>query len=153
MKTAARLVHHAKFEYNTNRTMLLEIEFFRHKLLPKSNIVWETPIAHIIPWMPTFTSFGNSCLKGAGGYSISLDFWWQIPFPDAVKQRTLLHKQDNTDGLIILINVLEFVAVIINYCAMLHFVTTTAATNDPFPVLLNVTNNASALSWTTGACK
>ncbi len=27
------------------------------------------------------------------------------------------------------------------------------ATNDPYPVLLNVTNNASALSWTTGACK
>jgi hypothetical protein len=25
-------------------------------------------------------------------------------------------------------------------------------TNDPYPVLLNVTDNASALSWTTGAC-
>ncbi len=27
------------------------------------------------------------------------------------------------------------------------------ATDDPHPVLLNVTVNASALSWTTGACK
>jgi len=27
------------------------------------------------------------------------------------------------------------------------------ATDDLYPVLLNVTNNASALSWTTGACK
>jgi hypothetical protein len=26
-------------------------------------------------------------------------------------------------------------------------------TNDPYPVLLNVTDNASALSWTTGACR
>ncbi len=29
----------------------------------------------------------------------------------------------------------------------------TLATNDPYPFLLNVTDNASALSWTTGACK
>jgi hypothetical protein len=36
---------------------------------------------------------------------------------------------------------------------MLHIVTTTSATNDPYLVLLNVTDNASALSWTTGACK
>jgi hypothetical protein len=43
--------------------------------------------------------------------------------------------------------------VIINYCAALHFVTTTSATDDPYPVLLNVTDNTSALSWTTGSCK
>ena len=92
-------------------------------------------------------------LEGAGGYSISLGFWWHIPFPDAVRQRTLLHKQDNKDGLLISINFLEFVTAIVNYCAALHFVTTTSATNDLYLVLLNVTNNASALSWTTGACK
>ena len=97
MKTSARLVHHAKFEYNINKTMRQETDFFCNKLLPKSYIVWETPIAHIIPRTPTFTSFGDSCLKGAGGYSISLGFWWHIPFPDAVKQHTLLHKQDNKD--------------------------------------------------------
>jgi len=43
--------------------------------------------------------------------------------------------------------------VIINNCTALHFVTTTLATDDPYPVLLNVTDNASALSWTTGSCK
>jgi hypothetical protein len=29
----------------------------------------------------------------------------------------------------------------------------TLATDDPYPVLLNVSDNASALSWTTGSCK
>jgi hypothetical protein len=153
MKKVAHLVHHAKFKYNINKTMRQEIAFFSKKLLLESNIAWETPIAHIIPWMPTFTSFGDSCLKGAGGYSILLGFWWHIPFPEAVKQRTLLHKQDNKDGLLISINVLKFVTVIINYCVMLHIVMTKLATNDPYLVLLNVTNNASALSWATGACK
>jgi hypothetical protein len=153
MKKAAHLVHHTKFKYNINKKMHQEIEFFHKKLLLESNIMWETPIVHIIPRMPTFTFFGDSCLKGAGGYSILLGFWWHIPFPKAVKQRTLLRKQDNKDGLLILINVLQFVTVIINYCAMLHIVTMTSATNDLYPGLLNVTNNASALSWTTGACK
>ncbi len=133
--------------------MCQEIEFFCKKLLLESNIARETPIAHIIPWMPMLTSFGDSCLEGAGGYSISLGFWWHIPFLQAVKQRTFLHKRDKKDGLLILINVLKFGTVIINYCAMLRNVTTTLATNDPYPVLLNVTNNASALSWTAGACK
>ena len=114
----ASLLHQsreAKFECNINKTMHQENEFFCDNLLPKSNIVWETPIAHIIPRMPTFTSFGDRCLEGAGGYSILLGFWWHIPFPEAVKQCTLLHKQDNKDGILISINVLEFVTVIINY--------------------------------------
>ncbi len=94
--------------------MRQEIEFFCKKLLLESNIALETPISHIIPRMLTFTYFGNSCLKGAGGYSILLGFCWHIPFSEAVKQRTLLHKQDNKDGLLISINVLKFVTVIIN---------------------------------------
>ena len=137
----------------TVRVQHQEIEFFREKLHPESNIIWETPIAHIIPRMPTFTAFGDSCLEGAGGYSIPLGYWWHIPFPEEVKRRTLIHKKDNSDGLLISINVLEFVTVIVNYCAALHVITTTPATNDPHPVLLNVTDNASALSWTTGACR
>jgi hypothetical protein len=56
MKRAAHLVHHAKFQFNINKTMRQEIEFFREKILPESNIAWETPIAHIIPRTPTFTS-------------------------------------------------------------------------------------------------
>jgi hypothetical protein len=52
IKRAARQVHHAKFEFNINKTMRQEIDFFCKKLRPKSNIKWESPIAHIIPRMP-----------------------------------------------------------------------------------------------------
>ncbi len=69
--------------------------------------------------IPT-VDFGDSCLEGAGGYCISLGFWWHIPFPEAVIQRTLKRKKDNKDGLLISINVLEFVTVVVNYCAALH---------------------------------
>ncbi len=59
--------------------------------------------------MPTFTTFGDSCLEGAGGYSLSLGFWWHLPYPEEVKLHRLLHKRDNADDLLISINVLEFV--------------------------------------------
>jgi len=75
------------------------------------------------------------------------------PFPQSGHTAHPKTQKNNKDGLLLSINVLEFVTVIINYCAALHFVTTMLATDDPYPVLLNVTNNASALSWTTGACK
>jgi hypothetical protein len=129
-----------------------EIEFSCKKLLPNSRICWESPIAHIITRMPTFITLGDSCLKGDGGCSLSLGFWWHLRFPEEVKLRTLLHKRDNAVGRLISINVLKFVTVIINYCATLHMVLSTNPTNDPYSVLLNITNNASALSWTTGAC-
>jgi hypothetical protein len=147
------LVHQSRCQYNITKSMRQEIEFFREKLLPKSGIRWESSIAHIIPRMPTFITFGDSCLEGAGGYSLSLGFWWHLPFSEEVKLRTLLHKQDNADDCLISINVLKFVTIIINYCAALHMVLSTNPTNNPSPVLLNVTNNASALSWTTGACR
>jgi hypothetical protein len=81
MKRAAKMVHHAKFKFNINKTMRQEIDFFCKKLLLDLDIKWKTPIAHIILRMPTFTSFGDSCLEGAGGYSIPLGYWWHIPFP------------------------------------------------------------------------
>jgi hypothetical protein len=53
----------------------------------------------------------------------------------------------------VLINILEFVMVIINYCGALHVVWTSPVTEDPHPVILNVTDNSSALSWTLHTCK
>jgi hypothetical protein len=49
--------------------------------------------------------------------------------------------------------VLEFVMVKINYCAALHVVWTSPVTDNPHPVILNITNNSSTLSWTLHTCK
>jgi hypothetical protein len=75
MKWAAKLVYHAKYRYNINKTMRQEIDFFCKKLQPLLGITWETPIIHIIPQMPTTTAFGDSYLEGMGEYSISLGYW------------------------------------------------------------------------------
>ncbi len=133
--------------------MHYKIEFFCDKLKPDSGIKWETPIAHLIPQMPFATTIGDSSLEGAGGFSITLGFWWHIHFSDKVVQRTLQFKTSNDNGMLVLINLLEFVMVIINYCAALHVVRTFPVTDDPHPVILNVTDNSSTLSWTLHTCK
>ena len=92
-------------------------------------------------------------LEGAGGFSVTLGFWWHIRFPDEVVWRTLRFKTSNNNSMLMLINVLEFVMVIINYCAALHVVRTSPVTDNPHPVILNVTDNSSALSWTLHTCK
>jgi hypothetical protein len=133
--------------------MRAKIKFFCDKLKPNSGIEWETPIAHLIPQTPFTTTIGNSSLEGAGGFLIALGFWWHICFPDQIIQRSLLFESDNEDGILVSINILEFMTVIINYCAALNIFRTSNVTEDPYPVLLNITNNASALPWTLHTCK
>jgi hypothetical protein len=87
-------------------------------------------------------------LEVAGGFSTTLGFWWHICFQDEVVQHTLQFKTNNNKGMLMLINILEFVMVIINYCAALHVAWTFPVTVNPHPVILNVTDNFSALSWT-----
>jgi hypothetical protein len=49
MKCAAKLTHHASYQYNINRAMRYKIKFFCNKLKPDSGTEWEMPIAHLIP--------------------------------------------------------------------------------------------------------
>ena len=51
------------------------------------------------------------------------------------------------------INMLEFVTVIIDYCAAYTVITTEYVTDDPHPVLLSMADNTSADSWTNHTCK
>jgi hypothetical protein len=103
--------------------------------------------------MPFATTIRDSLLEGAGGFSTTLGFWWHIRFLDEVVQHTLGFKTNNNNGMLVLINVLEFVTVILNYCAALHVVRTSPITDDPHPVILNFTDNSFALSWTLHTCK
>ncbi len=64
-----------------------------------------------------------------------------------------MHKKDDKDGQLIFNNILEFITVIINYCTSLHVFMRRSITNGPHPVLLNLTDNASALSWTNHTCR
>ena len=82
-----------------------------------------------------------------------MQFVWYLDYKPEVVNRTLKHIKDNKDGLLVSINVLEFVCVIINYAAAYTVLTTEKITEDPYPVILNLVDNTSAHNWTTHACK
>ena len=67
--------------------------------------------------------------------------------------RTKKYIENNKKGLLISINVLEFVSVIINYAAAITVLNQEKHTDDPFPVLLDMADNTACIRWTNHACK
>jgi hypothetical protein len=111
------------------------------------------PIAFIIPRTPVASLFGDSSLRACGGYSTTLKVWWYISFPDDIIRQTLLHISNNKSKTFISINYLEYVMIIINYCAAITALLETQITNDPHPVVLSVLDNISAKNWTLHTSK
>ncbi len=62
LKTAARMVNHHKQVYVINATMQGEIDFIQQALREDSGILFEVPIAFIIPRTPPASLFGDSSL-------------------------------------------------------------------------------------------
>jgi hypothetical protein len=122
-------------------------------LNPDSGIKFETPIAHLIPRTPTASIIGDSSLLACGGYSVTLKCWWHLNFPKEVVERTLLHLKDNLDKNFISINCLEYLTIIIDYCAALTSLASNKINDNPHPVILCVTDNTSALNWTLHTSK
>ena len=153
MKEASRMINKHKHKYLVNATMHEELNFISDALSENSGIKFETPIAHLIPRIPTALIIGDSSLTACGGYSITLEFWWHLAFPESVTHRTLLHLDDDKDETFISINCLEYVTIIINYCATIVKFENCKINDDPYPVVLCVTDNTSALNWTLHTSK
>jgi hypothetical protein len=118
-----------------------------------SKISFETLIAFIIPRTPSASLFGDSSLTPCGGYSIDLHFWWFVPFPDKIVAKTLLHLKNDSEQNFVLINVLEYVTVILNYYGTLTAYLEYGPIKDPHQMVLCITDNISAKNWTTHTCK
>jgi hypothetical protein len=153
MKMAAKMINKHGNLYLMNQTMRSELIFLSDALIPNSGIKFETPIAHLIPRVPTALVIGNSLLVACGGYSINLKFWWHLSFPKDIVERTLLHLKNNSDETFISINCLEYVSIIINYYAALVVFDTCNVNSDPYLVVLCITDNTSTLNWTLNTSK
>jgi len=146
IKKASQMVHHAKYKHKINQSMREEIKFLRKALQPDSGIKFEMPFAHIIQRTPLGLMFGDSSLRACGGFCLPLRFWRHHDFDEKITSRTLLFLKNNKDEPFISINCLEYLTVIVNYCAAYTVITTENPTADPFPVILSITDNTSALN-------
>jgi hypothetical protein len=139
--------------YIINGTMQEELDFIWQALQEDLGIDFETPIAFIIPRIPTALLFGDSLLQSCRGYLFKLKIWWYVQFPQEIVLRTLLHLKNNKDSTFISINCLEYITIIINYCAALTAFYEDLPCNDPNPVVLCITDNISAKNWTLHTSK
>ena len=150
----ARQVHSSRRTYYLNQTAKEELNLIT-RALRDDTIPKHSPIAYLIPREPSGTAWGDSCLYAAGGYSIDMQFWWYVKWPDSIVQYTLLFMRKNPDkGKLISINALEYATVIINYCAaLLYFRDEIAPDGDPHPTVHILADNTSAESWAGSGCK
>ena len=154
LRTVSRLVHRSKHSYPISAHLAEDIDFFRTALQAASTVPWITPIGHCILRTPCGIPYGDSSLRGCGGYCVALNFWWHLEFPPEIVSRTLLYRKDDSNNDLISINALEFITVILNYCAARHVILTSGIlSEDPHPVVLCKTDNTSALNWVNHRCK
>jgi hypothetical protein len=133
--------------------MRAKLDFIRQALKDDLGISFKVPIAFIIPKTPMTSLFSDSSLISCGGNSTDLWVWWYLPFPDKIVQQTLLHLKNNVDEKFISIHFLEYITIIINYCASLTVFLESKITDNAHPVVLCVTDNISDKKWTMHNCK
>lgn len=147
------------FNTQTKKDIKLLYQFLQQ---PASR--WEVPIAHVVDRDPEFESFGDASLDSGGGFSTTLRFWWYWEWPEKVQKQTLKHwvKVPNSEDpqTLISINLLEYVAIIINYAAATFVLANTtfgkgpvgSICEHPYPTLCNWADNRSAIAWTRKLC-
>ena len=154
LKQASQLVHRSRLRYPLSDELRADIEFFRWALKADSGVQWWSPLAHLVLRTPIGIPYGDACLTGCGGFCRELKFWWHLTFPDEIIRRTLIYLKDDRDGNLISINALEFVTVILNYCAALTALHEMGIhLKDPWPVILCMCDNTTAINWVNHRCK
>ncbi len=137
--------------------------FLTHALNNPRIFRFYTPIAHMIERIPSYRSWGDASISAAGGYSSNLHFWWFLQWPKSITDFTIdkfMIPSHDKNGTLISINILEFVAIIINFIvadAKLILLRNTLPPHllkklEQFPTLLNYSDNTTFLSWTPKAC-
>ena len=112
------------------------------------------PLGHMVGRDPSGVGHSDSCLHAAGGYSIEMNFWWYIEWPESVRRQTLKYVKNDKNNTLISINVLEYAAGIIEFIAALHyFKTYHTDKTDPHPTVLLYADNTTAESWLLKGCK
>ena len=142
----ARTIYHFRSKTCLSAAVREELAFITHIFSRPDIYKWESPIAYLIPREQDYDAYQDSCLRGAGGFSPSLLFWWIVVWSDEIFRRTGLRRNDKHR---IWINLLEYAAIIIGLAgSILAWEMLPADTRPTTPLLLLWTDNTTAKSWT-----
>jgi len=141
-----------KQQFFISQTLRQELKFLLHIFNNHKKFKLYAPISHLIGRTADFTALGDACLDGAGGYSEKLHFWWFVPWPQHIRERTIKYsnkKYKSIDNTILSINLLEYIAILISFSAAIMAVSSTPS--NPYPLIEILSDNRSAISWTKKA--
>lgn len=152
---SASRIHRSKQAFYLNRTAIEEFQIIRQAIADPT-IDKTCPIAHLVPKEPDAECSGDSSLDSAGGWSIDMEYWWYIEWPQQVRQNTLRFIKNNKNGKLIAINALEYAASLINYAAAFHFWVNLDNINKrgiQYPTVRSKVDNKTAIAWLDKGCK
>ena len=144
----ARQIWNEKALTYINTEIREELNFIQQVFSDPVTYDWSSPIAHLIKREQDYEIWQDSSLRGAGGFSFGLNFWWTLEWPQTVERRTLRHLRKG-DKHLISINLLEYAAIIISLAgAILAWEQLPEEIRPIHPISLLWTDNTSAASWT-----
>ncbi|GKY90331.1 hypothetical protein MPSEU_000007100 [Mayamaea pseudoterrestris] len=119
--------------------------------------VWRKPIGLLIPRVPTNTMKSDASMSGIGGWNIELLFMWCLNASDLlscnIPMRAFHELAHRTTGDPLHINILEFMAIIINVILTLSALMANPQTKHNQHVISVLADNTSALSWMRHAAR
>ena len=156
----AKAIWELKTSFFINQSMRQELILLLHIFNNTQKYKIHMPIAHYIPRSPDFLALGDACLQGAGGFCDRLKFWFFLPWPKAITDRTIdkfanqiKNKQAIDKNLITSINLLEFITIIILYLATSQAIQESKIDiGHSYPTVRILSDNTSAVAWTKKAC-
>lgn len=152
-----KMIWNSKLPHNIPTNFRKDIYLLKQFLKP-NNIQLKVPIAHVVKRINDFDAHSDASLEGCGGCSVGLLFWWYLPYPDKIKDKTIKRRFKiraySKDGTIISINLFEYVAIILNYAAALYQILydPSIKLQQPYPTLKNLADNISSIKWAEHAC-
>jgi hypothetical protein len=145
-KKVAKVIYDSRATTSYTLAVREEIAFITKVFTNSETYRWESPIAHLIMRESDFETFQDSCLRGAGGFSPSLRFWWALEWPKEIVTRAGLPRKDSHR---ISINLLEYAALVIGTAgSVVAWESFPVESRPSHPMILLWTDNTTAKSWT-----
>ena len=145
----AKEIYKCKAVAHINRSMKTELKIINKILMNPTLYNLTTPIAHLVTRDPNFLAYSDACLETSRAQVPTLEFWWHIEWPSAIKSSTLkklrVTRRCPLTHKLISTNLLEYVAEIFTYAAVtVFFSLNRKVCLHPHPLLIIYTDNMSA---------
>ena len=150
-RNITKVIYKCKDLAHINRSMKTELKIINRMFMNPTLYNLITPIAYLATRDTDFLAYSDACLQASGAQVPTIEFWCHVEWPSATKFLTLkklrVTRRCPLTHKLISINLLEYVAEILTYAAVIVFFSLKRKVClHPHVLLLIYTDNMSAKS-------